>query len=365
MTRLAAVILGLAVLSATAHGEGGDQVTLYTPAFEGPDALGTSVATILNLKIWQTLRSAPAPNPHGLSFGSGVVVWGNTLTRYSHEAAADAAKDKRLLAQFVLWGKVYEYGDGAVVQVHLSAPTYSDFRQEHPEIWEIRIARPGDDVVFKADIPQRRYSFEPIVLAKDVIARYRRPDGLELHPTRDSSAVTGTVGGKVVALEQGAGMVKVRSDGGTGWVRLPELANVRSEVVDFVGGIIRVFRGDWEGAEALMHDVTSNPHAPNDLKTDALLYQGFATARQGHSPAALFARARELSPNARRVVVYAVMGQLADYRQALASGADGAKRETFLASIRHDLDGSRALFLDEDPWLVQTRNGLDRLERGH
>ena len=43
--------------------QGRDQVILLIPAFEGPDALGLNVATVLNLKLFSTLRKAPWPNP--------------------------------------------------------------------------------------------------------------------------------------------------------------------------------------------------------------------------------------------------------------------------------------------------------------
>ena len=158
-----------------------DRVTLYTPVLQGSHDLSQSVATILNLQIWRSLRSAPSPNPNGLSFGLGVVVWGQQpLGRYGHEAAEQRAKDISLLAQFVFWGKVYEYGDGALAQTSLSIPAYNDFRQTHPEVWRIEFQSGTGLVRFEADIPQRRYSFHPIILNQSIVQRYSQPKTLPI-----------------------------------------------------------------------------------------------------------------------------------------------------------------------------------------
>ena len=160
--RLATLILLLA-LCAAANG-GADRVTIYTPAFEGPQGLAQSVATILNLQLWETLRGAGA---RGQSFGLGVAVWGRPLEIYSHQDAERRAKEISLLAQLVFWGKIYEYGDGAVAQANLSIPRYHDFREHHPEEWDLEVTEGKVDLHFAVDIPQRRYSFRPLVLTRD------------------------------------------------------------------------------------------------------------------------------------------------------------------------------------------------------
>jgi len=366
MTRTARWLLPgvLALLVGAATGAWGqaDRVTLYTPPFLGPGALGQSVATIFNLQLWETLRAAPSPNPKGLSFGLGVIVWGRPLDRYGHEAAEDRAKEIALLAQFVFWGKVYEYGDGAVAQTNLSIPRYWDFRQQHPETWELRFHLFDGDLRFEADIPQRRYSFRPIVLAKEIVSRYSQPNALQIHQRQNGGAVIGSVGNEFTRLRQDEDMAEVTSGGKRGWVHLPELSR-RSEVVDFVGGIVRVFRGDWQGAEELMNRVAGNTEAPNELRTDAYLYAGLAQYKQGKQSGDSFAAARALSPNARRCIVYSTMGELAEFARLRDSRANRLERQIPLTRAKRFLSDNRPLFPASDSWVEDVSRGIEELAR--
>lgn len=339
-----------------------DRITLYTPPFEGPAALGASVATILNLQIWQTLRGAPSPNPKSLLFGQGVVVWGRPLKKYSHNDAEARAKEISLLAQFVFWGKVYTYGEGAIAQTNLSIPDYRDFREAHPERWIINIRGPDGVVKFATDIPQRRYSFEPIVLTEEVIRRYSRPAALLIYASPGSQEVIGAIGNEFTAIEQREEMVKVRSGGKTGWVRLPQLSRSRSEVVEFVGGVIRIFRGDWAGAEALMSRVIENTRTPNELRTDAYLYKGLAASQQNQVSEEAFSEARKLSPYSKRCIVYAVMGKLSDYWRAQGSRASAEEKRNLLREARRLLEENEYLFEPNDSWVSEVFGGLERLE---
>jgi hypothetical protein len=353
-------IISTILLALPARGSD-DQITLYTPAFEGPAALGTSVATILNLQIWQTLRNAPSPNPNHLSFGTGVVVWGRPLPHYSHEEAEARAKEISLLAQFVLWGKVYPYGKDAIAQANLSIPYYHDFRSAHPERWSIEIRNHTEIIRFIADMPQRRYSFEPIVLTNDIIGSYSHPNALQIYSSPTGEKVIGAIGAEFKALEQREGVVKVRSGNKEGWVRLPELSAKRNEVVDFVGGILRVFRADWAGAESLMNRVIDNERAPNELRTDALLYRGLAAAQQDLPSERAFLEAIMLSPYAKRCFVYAVMGKLSDYRLAQLQGASADKCRALLQDARLLLREHLYLFEPNDQWVLEVSRGLTKL----
>jgi hypothetical protein len=353
------VLAGLLLLAGFPARAVEDQITIYTPSFEGPPALASSVSTVLNLQIWQTLRRKPARNPGELSFGKAVLIWGGALGEYSHKTAESRAEEISLLAQMVFWGKVYEFGEGAIAQTHLSIPEYKDFRTEHPERWVARVRKAEGWIEFSADIPQRRYSFEPMALTREVISRYSHPGALLMYSGLDGGKVVGTVGDEFTALEQHANGAKVRSGNVTGWVRLPRLSAERTGVVDFVGGIIRVFRGDWEGVESLMSRVIADETAPNEIRTDAFLYKGMAAARQGKPSEPAFAEARKLSPNARRCVVYTVLGKLWDYSR-LQGGNSGAKVE-ILQDARRLLEESSYLFEPDDPWFSDTMSKLGRL----
>jgi hypothetical protein len=338
-----------------------DWVTVYVPPFEGPASLSTGVATILDLQIWQGLRSV---NAAGESLGRGIVVWGRPLAGFGHEAAEARAKESNLLAQLVFWGKVYEYGGGAIAQTHLSIPnyrrlqqgTFGDFREHHPESWTITIAGPQNAVSFEADLPRRRYSFEPIVLSQDVIRRYSRPGALSLYPTRTSVVPNGTLGDEFTALEHGDQVARVSSGGVKGWIHLPELSKNRSEVVDFVGGLIYIFRGDWQQAEKFMNRVIDTARAPDELRTDAYLYKGMALARQKRLCSGPIAEALRRNPDARRCIVYAVMGKLSD---SLLVAPE--QRMTLLEDARRLLRENSYLFEPEDQFVSRTLAGVETL----
>ena len=195
--------------------------------------------------------------------------------------------------------------------------------------------------------------------SREVIAGYSHPGALLMYSGPDGGNVVGTVGNEFTALEQHADGAKVRSGKITGWVRLPRLSAERNGVVDFVGGIVRVFRGDWDGVGLLMGRVIANDTAPNEIRTDAFLYKGMAAARQGKPSEPAFAEARKLSPNARRCIVYAVLGKLWDYSR-LQGGDTGAKRE-LLRDARRLLEESAYLFEPDDPWFSDTMTKLGRL----
>lgn len=355
-----AALLALLLSASPVAAGAADRVTLYTPVFQGPKDLAQSVATILNLQLWETLRAAPSPNPKGLSFGTGVVVWGRALYEYSHQQAENRAKEGALLAQLVFWGKVYEYGDGAVAETNLSIPRYEetslsipryeDYRQAHPEEWVIHFKLADGEVQIEADIPQRRYSFRPIVLAKQIIDRYSQPMALEIRERHDGGAVIGHVGEEFTRLSQTGDMVELVSGGKRGWVHLPEVSMHPSEAVNFVGGMMRALRGDWQGVEKLMNLVVINSDTPNELRTDAYLYLGLAQEKQGKSGEASLAAAVSLSPNARRCVVYSEMGALSELGRLRAAGASRPERDAALTRAQTLLTENRPLFSASDPW---------------
>jgi hypothetical protein len=342
-----------------------DQITLFVPAFEGPSALGRSVSTILNLQIWQTLRKAPYPNPKELSFGKGLIIWEpKPLPHQSYRVAAKFAKQSNILAQFVLWGKVYQYGGGAIAQTYLTIPKYFDFREQRHEKWTVRIPLTTGEMVVTADLPQRRYAFEPIILKEEIIKQYTLPNSLVMYKTENIVEETGRVGNEYVAIEQRPNMVYLRSTGVSepGWVRLPMLSDNRSEVVDFVGGVIRIFRSDWDGAEELLKEVVKNRNTPNELKVDSHLLMALAKSKKGLSSKEDAHIARRLNPYAKRSIIYSIMSGLADFRRALGREADIETHRNIVSELKTLIKENRYLFLENDPWLQHVTRGLNQIE---
>jgi hypothetical protein len=157
-------------------------------------------------------------------------------------------------------------------------------------------------------------------------------------------------------LEQADQVAKVHSNGVTGWIHLPELSSNRSEVVDFVGGLIFIFRGDWQRAEKSMSRVIYNAGAPDELRTDAYLYKGMALARQKRLCGAPMAEALQRNPDARRCVVYAIMGKLSD-----SLLVPPEQRVTLLEDARRLLRENEFLFDPDDSWFPHALRGVETL----
>jgi len=330
-----------------------DQIALFIPAFEGPGALGQNVATVLNLQIWQTFRRAPWPdNPNKLDFGKGLIVWDKEpLPSQSHTVAERAAMET--LAQLVFWGKAYPYGGGVVVQTNLSMPLYRDFRERRLEIWKVSYR--GRSVA--VDVPRRRLEMSSIVLKPEVVEKYSLPSSLKIYSDPSGRDPIGEVGDAFIAIQFEPGLAKVRSGHTTGWVRLPELGKRPSEVVDFVAGVVRTFRGDWEGAVSSMRRVVENPSTRTPLKADAYLYGGRALEQMGQTGRSMIEKAYRLNPFSQTAVRYLVMSDLSALeRLGEAPGTEGEK-STIIERLSQIVVGNQYLFPQGDPWL-QTVSAL-------
>ena len=340
-----------------------DEIRLYIPAFEGPDSLGKNVATILNLQIWRTLRQEPDKDPRGENFGRGMVVWGDEpIKAASHVTAEQTATEDNIASQLVLWGETFAYGNGIIVQAHLSIPVFSnyqregmeldDYRLNYYEIWRLSIKTPQKPVTLVVDIPNRRYEFSPIVLSKSIVEKYSLPSRLKMH--RDASVaseVIGEVGDDYVGIEPRGHYQLVYSNGKRGWVYLPELAKERNEVVDFIGGVIRVYRADWHGAIDLMNRVINNPQTPNALKVDALLYKGRSQLETGKNSEQTFKHAYKLNPYNRRTIKYWMMSRISKLSYHKKMGSQNHGYRSIFKQTNLLLKENHYLFSKNDPWI--------------
>lgn len=350
---LLSLCLSASLLASEARGTD-DLVTLYIPAFNGPRELGQNVATVLNLEIWRTLRKAA----HEKLFGRGLVVWDTTsLGASSFEAADELARQgldlsdgKRVYPQLVFWGNTREFGPGVVVECFLSIPpayASSVVRDK----WEVTIPHDQIELHIHADLPQRRYEFSPIVLKKELVDSYTKPTALQIYPSRDAKVPIGSVGTKFEARRQIDGWVELKSEGKVGWVPLPKLSEDKNELVDFVGGVIRIFRSDWDGAIDLFERVVKNPQAPTALKIDALLYEVLAKSKSGRDTEEHLQLAYRLSPFYRTTTVYSIMAKLEAISKVVNRPDSQKTVPTLIRQIERELNNNQALFLPDDPWL--------------
>jgi hypothetical protein len=355
--------LAILLTAALAHANV-DEFRLYIPAFKGPDELGRNVATVLNLQIWQTLRREPWPNPERLDFGRGVIVWSqNPLADLSHPEAERKAMEDHIWAQMTFWGEAFPYGDGVIAQTYLSLPMFEDHRENRFENWQVTVPTSSGDIVLQAEPPRRRYEFAPIVLRQEVVQQYSLPSSLKMLREPRPSDVIGEVGNAYIGIEPRGHYQLVYSEGKRGWVYLPQLSQERSEVVDFVGGLIRIFRSDWVGAAALMSRVVDNPSTPTTLKIDALLYKAYAKAQRGMNGGEELREAYRLNPYSQATITYWIMQRLARLIHSKKSGAAEDLILSQIRDIRQLINTHKYLFFAGHPWLTKLQTALDQMSQ--
>lgn len=332
---------------------------LYIPAFHGQGALGLNVATVLNLQVWKTFRRTPyvrppAP-PSRLNFGSAGIAWDTAqLPAQTHKAAERALRNWRIGGQMVLWGEAYQYGDGVAVQPRLSMPLYEDGRETQHEIWRLSV---GGETL-SVDLPSRRYELSPILLDRDVVARYEKPNAILVYRHRTGDEVIGRIGDSFVGEIIEPSQARIRYDGDKrGWIRYGGLERGRSAVVEFVSALIRIHRADWVGAASALARAVENNETKPRLRIDAQLLLGMARERAGRDGRAPIARALAAAPYSRVAVQYMVMSHLSGLARP---AGDAERRATAIKAVRGLLDAKRQLFAKDDPWLNAVRRGLER-----
>lgn len=321
---------------------------LYIPAFDGPGTLGLNVATVLNLQTWKTFRRKPWPdNPRHLDFGSAGITWDTLpLPEQRHDVAERRIKSWTVGAQMVLWGRAYPYGGGVAMQSRLSLPLYNDGRSKRNEIWRVSV----DGFVVQADLPARRYELPPILLNAQLVEQYRKPTMLTIYQDRTGDATVGRVGDSFVGEIIEADKAQVRSGDVRGWIRYPELGAKPSGVVDFVAGLIRIYRADWNGAVSAFSRVLQNRTIKPRLALDARLLRGMARERDGKTGRDDLETALRLDPYYDVAVRYVVMADL-----SRLTGANAADRASLVTHIRETLESHAWLFPPDDVWLENTR----------
>lgn len=330
-----------------------DQITVYFPAFKGPDNLGRNVSTVLSLQLAQTTRRMPWPkNKNNHDFGEGIIRWNaKPLENDSVTGLIDAAQRSNLLAQIVVAGKVRRFVDDYVVELDIVLPEYKqapsvncagltntkcDYRTKNFEIWTIGS---GTETV-AVGLPKRYFTIASIVLKPEVINRYQSASGLTITDSLNGGKIKGKTDDQLRFIEFNKTLpnapTKVISGGVTGYISMPELSDAVSEFSDMVGGILQVFRGDWEWAINSFTRVLENKSTRTPLRVDALLYRGMAKFKNGDNGYNDIAAAASLAPYDVTVTRYLAMA-------LIASGSNKEK-------VRELLDNKAYLFARDDKW---------------
>ena len=204
----------------------------------------------------------------------------------------------------------------------------------------------------ETDLPARRYSIEPIVLRPDIVKAFSRPDALPLFDAPAGGESVGHLGAEFRAVESRSDAVYVRPVAGApGWLRLQQLADARGEVVDFVSGLVRIYRADWRGAADLLGRVVESPSTPSALRLDAALLRARAKLEAGDDLEGIVRevdQAASVSPYARRAVMYQAVVRLIALR-----GSPVCERKPKLQALRQWLADRSMPFVAGDAWLQQ------------
>jgi hypothetical protein len=328
-------------------------VAPFDSSRSGGPQLGLKTAMILNLQIWQTLRVPPNKKAGG---NSGKVLWlqiPHLLT--SVQDAQFLAKYAQERPQLVLWGRAWQYGGGTVVEAFLHIrPENSDGTPA--QLWSLSLA-PNN--VLSVTVPRSEVEFEPLIIRTDLLGELQEVSGLKLYADQDSDIVLGTVGNAFRALKQKPEEAKVALPSGMkGWVRLPNLSSTHSEVVDFVGGVIRALRHDWPGALELLGNVVNTHEAPNGVKVDAYLYMAIAADGSGGEAYNWVKQAYTINPYSKSVVQYLCMSKVAQFNRLSATAKAGSSGAAILSSLRQIVEARKILFAPGDPWLAKVRSFL-------
>jgi hypothetical protein len=339
------IALGVVLVFGSSTDAQSPMTGLLVAPFAGREPLGQKAATVLQLQIWQTLRAAPPNNIRKLSFGRGIVYWDEGSPPTGH---ADAlARLSGLEAQMVLWGRAEEFGKGVVVQAYLSVAAAAGAS----DLWRIALPELATSQrTISVGVPFSMFEFAPITLRPAVIPVLSTPAGIPIYADRTFVKQVGELGGDFRALEQGPDSARVQSGGAIGWVRLPGLSANRSEVTDFAGGLIRIFRRDWGGAIDLLTRVTNTPSAPVSVRVSSYLLMAAASRRQheqlGTPDRSLdFVEAAErLNPYLRETIKYKCMALL-----------DGPREPERIRRLDETVRKSEYLFAPKDPWLAKVK----------
>lgn len=329
--------------------------TMFVP-FGGPAELGRSVATILALQFWQTLRKQPPGQAKPADFGDGSVYWiGRQVPVETHQKASTLAQAIDVTAQQVLWGQVHSFdNNGALATSYFTLPDYRDFRPIRNEAWTLTLRRGDRSATLSADVPQRVYAFEPIVLPADFVTKYSSPGAIQMMSQKGGGQPLGPLGVNFVRIESDGDYAKVYSNKKTGWVYLPQIGRHKPELIDFAAGIMRIYRTDWQGAIDLFGNVLKNETTPTNIRIDSTLYVIRAKSELGQSADDQVKQALALGPASRRVVQYVAMYYLARcYGTSPKRAACQQSDMDFLAGFAERYD---ALFGQNDRWLAQLKD---------
>jgi hypothetical protein len=144
--------------------------------------------------------------------------------------------------------------------------------------------------------------------------------------------------------------------GKAGWAYLPDLSG-EHEVVNFVGGVIRLLRQDYSGAIGLLQDVHKSS-SNETLKIDSLLLQALAKIKMGMDAGPQIDAALELNPYLQTTIKYKIVSLVAKIK-----GGSAPARRVAVSELAHQISENSYLFSPRDEWFDTARIILAVLQR--
>jgi len=325
-------------------------VRTYVPQFANSN-LGANVATILTLRLWTTLRPRPIPNPTNLFFGRGEIKWSpRVLDEQSADAAAIAAKNAD--SHMALWGGVQEYGSGVVVDANLTIPVITAVAGG-AQTWTVRVR----GVQLELGLPSPTYQFSPLVISREVVDKYSRPNQVRLCETKEVDCRGTALGNSFIAQRiDGDFALATASNKFTGWAYLPDLSEAQNEVVDFTAALISYLRTDFEQSERLFDRIKGHKVESLVLNDSAIL-AGISQYRQRKALDGLQAIHAQ-NPYSRYAVQALVMAGI----ELIGASSAGESRNSQLKAITELVESYRHLFAPRDRWLANADRCLRLLK---
>jgi hypothetical protein len=324
-----------------------EDVSALVPAFSG-GPLGQNVGTVLNLKLWRTLHKTSM---------SAIVSWSNDpLPDSSYDYAERFAR--RADFQLVLWGSIVRYGDGVLAQPLLSILSAKDDDTSDAVSWTV--SSKASAIRLTVTFPKFRYALPAIILGNDLLELYPTPALVKIYQSgqnrppsaRSLGPAIGELGEDYTALANEGDFTRVQTvRGQQGWIYLPKLDG-DDKVVDFVGGLIRLFRRDYRGAIVLLARVSASDTSIN-IRVDSLLLQALATVKLGGDPGSLINSAEKLDPYLQATAKFKIV-----YLAFLTKSGSARRRQTAASALARKISDTRYMFAEDDPWLQAARKLL-------
>lgn len=334
--RAAWAVALLAAAPATAARADDNGVLVVTAFGSDEPTVGKLAMAVLHLQVWQTMRKPRSGGP------TKIVYWDESVAPRSYAEAEEVALTDE--APMALWGRAWDYKPGLAIQAYLSVR--GDLSQAAGPIWKVNLPRHGP---IQVAVPARRYDFTPIVVKSAVATAAGKLTAIPVYDAKGSTVAVGALGESFKALQQDGEWAKVQVDGRTRWVHLPGLDGQRSEIVSFLGGLIRLRRGDWDGARALLEPLARDPRARTNVRAHAYLLLAAAAAQQPSpnvaSAIAWTEQARAIAPFDPATVKYACMAHFA------AFATTGARAH--LAAVSKLLASARDVLPPGDAWVKE------------